>query len=71
MDGEKGLPLEQAFWDDLMESSRKWGLYTYEQDWLDREFDDVKQLTTNASLARTWLMQMGTAAAKHGLTIQV
>ena len=70
MDGTKGVPLTQDFWDDLMESSRKWGLYTYEQDWLDREFDDVKQLTTNATLARTWLMQMGTAAQKHGLTIQ-
>jgi hypothetical protein len=53
-----------------MEDSRKWGLYTYEQDWLCDEFDDVKQLNENVSLARTWLMQMGTAAAKHGLTIQ-
>jgi hypothetical protein len=70
MDGEKALPLTQDFWDDLMESSRKWGLYTYEQDWLDREFDGLKQLTENATLGRTWLMQMGTAAAKHSLTIQ-
>jgi hypothetical protein len=71
MDGEKGVPITQHFWDDLMESSRKWGMYTYEQDWLDSEFDNVTQLHTNATLGRTWLVQMGTAAAKHGLTIQV
>ena len=54
----------------LMETSRQWGLYTYEQDWLDREYDNVDVLTKNATLARTWLMQMGAAAAKNGLTIQ-
>ena len=64
------VPLTQAFWDDLMESSKKWGLSVYEQDWLDREYDNVGVLHTNATLARTWLMQMGTAAQKHGLTIQ-
>jgi len=64
------LPLTQRFWDYLMESSRKWGLYTYEQDWLDDEYDRMSPLQTNATLARTWLMQMGTAAEKHGLTIQ-
>ena len=64
------VPLTQAFWDDLMESSKKWGLSVYEQDWLDSEYDNVGVLHTNATLARTWLMQMGTAAQKHGLTIQ-
>ena len=64
------VPLEQRFWDFLMESSKKWGLSVYEQDWLDREYDNVGVLHTNATLARTWLMQMGTAAQKHGLTIQ-
>ena len=28
----------QGFWDDLMASSRAWGLKTYEQDWLHNEF---------------------------------
>ena len=37
----------------LMETSRQWGLYTYEQDWLDREYDNVDVLTKNATLART------------------
>ncbi|EGD83514.1 hypothetical protein PTSG_04123 [Salpingoeca rosetta] len=64
------VPLEQAFWDFLLGSSKKWGLAVYEQDWLYNEFNGVPLLTKNISMARTWLMQMGNAAAKHNLTIQ-
>lgn len=67
---QRAVPLTQDFWDMLMESSRKWGLYTYEQDWLDVEFQEMNALYQNATLGRTWLQQMGAAAAKNGLTIQ-
>ena len=50
-----------------MQSSRKWGLTTYEQDWLDDEFDNFLPLTTSATLGRTWLIQMGNAAASNGI----
>ena len=30
-------PTEQRFWDDLMYNSTQWGLFQYEQDWLDTE----------------------------------
>ena len=63
-------PMEQRFWDDLMYNSSKWGLYMYEQDWLDTEYDNMRYLNTNATAARTWLLQMGSAAAKNDLTIQ-
>ena len=63
-------PTEQRFWDDLMYNSSQWGLFMYEQDWLDTEYDNMKFLNYNASAARTWLMQMGTAAARNDLTIQ-
>ena len=53
-----------------MKSSREWGLTTYEQDWLDDEFDRFLPLTTSATLGRTWLLQMGTAAANNGISIQ-
>ena len=53
-----------------MKSSREWGLTTYEQDWLDDEFDKFLPLTTSATLGRTWLLQMGTAAANNGISIQ-
>jgi hypothetical protein len=28
------MPVEQAFWDWLLADAKKWGLHTYEQDWL-------------------------------------
>lgn len=65
-----GWPTEQRFWDDLMYNSSQWGLFMYEQDWLDTEYDNVRHLNFNASAARTWLLQMGTAAARNDLTIQ-
>jgi len=67
---EYALPDDQEFWNFLMQSSRKWGLTTYEQDWLDDEFDRFLPLTTSATLGRTWLKQMGTAAANNGISIQ-
>jgi hypothetical protein len=63
-------PTEQRFWDDLMYNSSKWGLFMYEQDWLDTEYDNVRHLNFNASAARTWLLQMGTAAERNHVTIQ-
>ena len=63
-------PTEQRFWDDLLYNSSQWGLFMYEQDWLDTMYDNVQHLNLNATAARTWLMEMGTAAAKNDLTIQ-
>ena len=51
-------------------NSSQWGLFMYEQDWLDTEYDNVVHLNTNATAGRTWLMQMGTAAARNDMTIQ-
>ncbi|XP_046561028.1 uncharacterized protein LOC124270049 [Haliotis rubra] len=70
VDKTKALPLEQTFWDDLLGNARKWGLMTYEQDWLQGEFGGVAALTEDVHLAETWLNQMGRGAAKNGLTIQ-
>eukprot|EP00656_Telonema_subtile_P056933 TRINITY_DN9247_c0_g5_i1.p1 TRINITY_DN9247_c0_g5~~TRINITY_DN9247_c0_g5_i1.p1 ORF type:complete len:792 (-),score=169.10 TRINITY_DN9247_c0_g5_i1:182-2557(-) len=63
-------PTEQRFWDDLMYNSSKWGLFMYEQDWLDTEYDNMRHLNFDATAARTWLLQMGSAAERNGLTIQ-
>ena len=63
-------PTEQRFWDDLMYNSSQWGLFQYEQDWLDTEYDNVIYLNTNATAARIWLEQMASAAQRNGLTIQ-
>ena len=45
---QKALPTEQRFWDDLMASSKAWGLTVYEQDWLHNE------VTTPAELNPVW-----------------
>jgi hypothetical protein len=73
MPGAQGaaMPLSQAFWDDLLgNAQREWGLITYEQDWLDVYTDRVLALSSNATLGRTWLKQMGDSAERHGVTVQ-
>ncbi|XP_071115644.1 uncharacterized protein [Haliotis cracherodii] len=70
VEGTKALPLDQIFWDDLLSNGRKWGLVTYEQDWLQGEFGGVPSLTEDVYLAEMWLNQMGRGAAKNDLTIQ-
>ena len=69
-DSNYALPVDQSFWDFLMQSSREWGLTVYEQDWLDDEFDNFQPLTNSATLGGQWLAQMGAAAAKNGIAIQ-
>ncbi len=64
------LPVSQDFWDFLLRTAREWGLTTYEQDWLDNEYDRFPALTQNATLARDWLTQMAAAADRNGLSIQ-
>eukprot|EP00054_Salpingoeca_dolichothecata_P012674 m.70327 g.70327 ORF g.70327 m.70327 type:complete len:763 (+) comp20068_c0_seq1:336-2624(+) len=70
--GKKALafPLQQEFWDWLLSTSARWGLRVYEQDWLDVEMDNCNYILESASVGRTWLLQMGTAAEKNGMTIQ-
>jgi hypothetical protein len=65
-------PLSQGFWDELLAGKAQWGLRVYEQDWLGTEFQEkVRRMTTDATLGRQWLRQMGEGAAKNGLTVQV
>lgn len=66
----KGLPDDAQFWDDLFANSTKWGLRTYEQDWMDAQTLEYRPLMTNITLGKTWLKQMADAALKHGITIQ-
>eukprot|EP00466_Bigelowiella_natans_P005419 jgi/Bigna1/88692/estExt_fgenesh1_pg.C_360112 len=70
MDDKKSFPLEQSFWEFLFDYGKSWGLYVYEQDWLFGE-DDMNHCTlSSATSARTWLLQMGRSAHKHGVYIQ-
>ncbi|XP_078489098.1 uncharacterized protein LOC100181073 isoform X2 [Ciona intestinalis] len=67
---EKAIPADTNFWKDLIRSSKTWGLITYEQDWLDREFLDLKITRSNITVANNWLKEMGEAASECDVTIQ-
>eukprot|EP00930_Biecheleria_cincta_P027703 TRINITY_DN19402_c0_g1_i1.p1 TRINITY_DN19402_c0_g1~~TRINITY_DN19402_c0_g1_i1.p1 ORF type:complete len:568 (-),score=57.08 TRINITY_DN19402_c0_g1_i1:245-1948(-) len=69
-EGGKAIPVEQRFWDDLMINGTRWGLSVYEQDWLHNEWEGLNATRTNATLAQTWLDQMGKGAIKAGIKIQ-
>ncbi|KAK8380448.1 hypothetical protein O3P69_016791 [Scylla paramamosain] len=72
VDGDtlKSLPLDRVFWDDLLDAALAWGLDTYEQDWLDRQYLFTGALHTNLTLGSSWLSDMGEAARRRGLNIQ-
>ncbi|NVM05081.1 MAG: hypothetical protein HWN67_22360 [Candidatus Helarchaeota archaeon] len=65
-----GLPLEFEFWDMLMKRAKSWGLVMYEQDWMNNQFRKFKYLRNDVLHARKWLLDMGNAAAKYGITLQ-
>ncbi len=67
---QRSLPNDQTFWMDLFSNATKWGLKTYEQDWLNHQTLDFTPLMTNITLGRTWLKQMGNAALAYNITIQ-
>lgn len=64
------VPDDQKFWDDLFANSSRWGLYTYEQDWLNKEFGGCLALLSDLQLGARWLNQMAAGAAKNNVTIQ-
>lgn len=66
----KSVPDDQKFWDDLFQNGTRWGLSTYEQDWLNHQTFDFSPLMTDLSLGKRWLTQMGNAALKYNITLQ-
>ena len=66
------LPTGRSFWDALFAHARAndWGLVGYEQDWMDVQTAKLPALTTNATLGRTWLLEMGEAAHAANISIQ-
>ena len=52
IEGNEAVPLERAFWDDLMAQAKGWGLYVYEQDWLFTEYVGTKATLASATLPR-------------------
>eukprot|EP00040_Diaphanoeca_grandis_P001423 m.18491 g.18491 ORF g.18491 m.18491 type:complete len:900 (-) comp12048_c0_seq1:37-2736(-) len=70
LEGDEAVPLEQDFWNFLLNQGKHWGLSVYEQDWMFTEFVGTNKTLADPELARTWLLQMGSAATAEDLTIQ-
>lgn len=66
----KALPVGQDFWEYLFGEALPWGLAVYEQDWLDREYEEVSLLHADVYLGSAWLNNMAAAAKNKGLPIQ-
>ena len=66
----KAIPTSETFWNDLMENSTWLHGGTYLQDWLFNEFEGLDATQQSPTLARQWLMEMGSAALQHGIHIQ-
>merc|ERR1719384_2539868 len=60
--GAASLPLTERFWDTLFAKAKKWGMTTFEQDWLNRQMQYLPDLFQNITLGEMWLKQMGRAA---------
>jgi hypothetical protein len=59
-----------AFFSWFFGQQQGWGLAMYEQDWMDKEYDDVTALQSNITLGDMWLQGMASGASQHGLTVQ-
>ena len=73
-DGRDGadvcVPNSQPFWDDLMRNKSETGMFMYLQDWLWVTFNRSQSLAENATLGRTWMMQMDHGARMSNSSIQ-
>lgn len=68
--GKYSMPQDEIFWDDLFYNATKFGLLTYEQDFLNFQTLNFPPVYTDVNFGRKWLLQMGQAAANFNLTIQ-
>jgi hypothetical protein len=65
------IPTQQEFWNFLIGGAKQdFSLITYEQDWLDTEYDTLQHLRTDVTLGRTWLREMNYGAETNGVTVQ-
>ena len=64
------FPTNKEIWDILMENCVKWNCKTYEQDWLQSQWQFFDWLKEDTERGREWLKNMAEAANKRDITIQ-
>ncbi len=64
------MSIDPAYWDFLMTYAKESNIAVYEQDWMISHSNHFKAFKAELGFGETWLREMATAAARHGLTIQ-
>ncbi|HUT52951.1 MAG TPA: hypothetical protein VM658_06140 [bacterium] len=65
------LPIDPAFWDEIMDNALKFGIQVYEQDWLYTHIAMIPWLRQGLGNGASWYDAMAQAAAARGLTMQL
>ncbi|MBM4397894.1 MAG: hypothetical protein FJ087_19690 [Deltaproteobacteria bacterium] len=68
---EMSLPTTAAPYERFMDDAVKWGIFTYEQDWLMPQFWGVPWLRQAPDRADAWVAGIAGAARARGLTVQI
>ncbi|MEX2714728.1 MAG: hypothetical protein Q6353_012215 [Candidatus Sigynarchaeum springense] len=64
------MSIDPAYWDFIMNFAKESNIAVYEQDWMISHANHFKTFKTELGFGETWLREMATAAARHGITIQ-
>ena len=65
------LPEGRDLYDHFMENVLRWGGFTYEQDWLVRQFESMPLVRQSLVAGPQWMEAMDVAASDAGLTMQL
>ncbi len=69
--GSMALPLGSGVFEELMRNARSWGITTYEQDWLMKQYWGLPYLRDGVDHAELWMKSLHDAAQAQGMTIQL
>ena len=62
--------VDRRWWDEIMKSISSWGVVTYEQDWLDRIYENSPEFSSTTWAGEEFMDGMANAAQRRGLTMQ-
>ena len=62
--------VDPGWWTHIMSSISSWGIVTYEQDWLDRIYENSPAFSSTTWAAASFMDEMARAARERGVTLQ-
>lgn len=65
------FPTSGEVFQEFMDDASSWGVVTYEQDWLQNQWNGVPWLRQRAERAEQWMSWMSDAAMVHNMTMQI